>query len=67
MSNLTKEQADELEHLRKEHLEAVEHAGKIAQEKGIDSEEFKGADAESNRLWSRIREIEAKSGQSWMA
>lgn len=61
------EKAEDYQRLSAEHAEATMHAAKVLRQKGMDSPEFREADAATGRLYVQIRELLGKRGQHWMA
>ena len=46
--------------------EAVLHAGSVLKVHGMESEEFRVADAKSTELWKSLRALQGKDGKNWM-
>jgi hypothetical protein len=61
------ENAAEYQRLYAEFVDAVARAGTILKARGMDSEEFRQADADAGRLSVRLRELRGDAGKNWMA
>jgi hypothetical protein len=66
-NTLTPEEGAELNRLLAEHAEAGVRAGAVLAKHGMESPEFREADAATGALWVRIRELQGMAGKSWMA
>jgi hypothetical protein len=58
---------EEYTRLYGEYAAAIFHAAAVLKSKGMDSEDFKQADAAAGALWTRLRELQGMAGKSWMA
>jgi hypothetical protein len=63
----TPEKAAEYERLYYQLVTAVVAAGKVLSTHGMESEEFRKADAEATDLWVKLRELQGMAGNPWMA
>lgn len=61
------EKAEEYKRLTAEHAAATEHAANVLRKYGMESAEFREADAATGKLYVQIRELLGKRGQHWMA
>jgi hypothetical protein len=61
------ENAREFERLYDEFIAANAKARAILQVKGMDSAEFAEADRLVTDLWAKLRRLQGKEGQHWMA
>lgn len=66
-SLLTPDQFAELSALYREHEERAAQARVALREKGMESPEFREADAATGKTWSRIRELLGDAGKHWSA
>ena len=64
---LTGEKAEEYKRLYREYGAAVAHAVATLAANGMESEEFRQADAAVGKLYVRLRELQGMAGKSWMA
>jgi hypothetical protein len=64
---LPTDEGAELKRLRREHVATEREARIILRRFGMDSRQFQRADARTNELWRRIRELDGTVGQHWMA
>jgi hypothetical protein len=63
----TPEKAAEYNRLYKEFSTAVAHARDVLRTHGMESAEFYRADAAAGEIWVKLRALQDKAGQSWMA
>ena len=49
-----------------EFCEAVLHAGSVLKMHGMESAQFREADAKSAELWKSLRALRGKAGRDWM-
>jgi hypothetical protein len=63
----TPEKAAEYGRLYYQLVTAVVAAGKVLGTHGMESEEFRKADAEATDLWVKLRELQGMAGNPWMA
>jgi len=61
------EKAEEYERLSAEHAVATAHATNVLRLNGMESPEFREADAATGKLYVKIRELLGKRRQHWMA
>lgn len=61
------EKAEEYKRLTAEHAAATEHAANVLRKYGMESVEFREADAATGKLYGQIRELIGTLGQHWMA
>jgi hypothetical protein len=64
---LTGEKAAEYKRLYLEYGAAMARATAVLKAKGMDSDEFRQADAAAGDLWVRLRELQGMAGKHWMA
>jgi hypothetical protein len=64
---LTGENAEEYKRLTAEYPVAEANATAALKSHGMDSEEFKRADAAKGAIWRRLRELQGMGGKHWMA
>jgi hypothetical protein len=62
----TGEKAEEYKRLYFKYVDAVTHAAAVLGIKGMDSEEFRRADAAAGELWARLRKLGGMTGKHWM-
>lgn len=67
MKILTPEEGKEYRRLYEEHERATIHAANMLRAYGMESNEFRAADAETCRLWKSLRELQGMAGQHWTA
>jgi hypothetical protein len=67
MDVITSEDGERLKRLYREHATAKEAEKAALQQFGMESREFAQADAKTNELWRRIRELDGTVGRHWMA
>ena len=50
-----------------EFCEAVLHVGSVLKMHGMESDQFRTAEAKSAELWKSLRALQGKAGEHWMA
>ena len=63
----TSEKAAEFERLYNEWAVASANAATVLRTKGMESDDFRKADAVTTDLWVKLRKLQGKEGQGWMA
>jgi hypothetical protein len=63
---LVGEQAEEYKRLYAEYAAAMVNAAAVLRAKGMDSDDFREADAAAGKLWVRLRELQGMAGKHWM-
>lgn len=64
---LTGEEAEEFKRLYDEYPRVSQHAAELLGRHGMESKEFREADAAVGDLWRRLRELQGMAGKHWMA
>lgn len=64
---LTTKEGAELQELYQEHAKASAHAGEVLRQYGMESPQFSEADANTGKIWRRIRELLGDDGRPWNA
>jgi hypothetical protein len=67
MRILVGEEAAEYQRLYADYAAAMAYAAGVLKSKGMDSEDFRQADAAAGELWVRLRELRGITGKHWMA
>jgi hypothetical protein len=67
MRILVDEEAAEYARLYAEYAAAMAYAAGVLKSKGMDSEDFRQADAAAGELLVRLRELQGVAGKHWMA
>lgn len=63
---LTSEEAAEYQRLYAEYAAAIAKISDALKEHGMESDEFRKADAAAGKLWVKMRELHGDAGQHWM-
>ena len=61
------EKAAEYIRLYAEYAAALAHASAVLESKGMESDDFRQADAAAGALWVRLRDLQGMAGKHWMA
>lgn len=64
---LTGDQAAEYQRVYAAYAAALARASDVLRIKGMESTEFREADAEAGKHWTRLRELRGDAGKHWMA
>lgn len=65
--NWTSEKAAEYERLFAQYVAASANAFEVLKAKGMQSPEFREADAATGKFWVKLRALQGKAGMHWMA
>lgn len=64
---LTPEEGEEYKRVYAEYEKATIYGGEVLRRYGMESREFREADARTTDLWRRLRELQGEAGQPWNA